>query len=379
VTPPIEAIDLFCGAGGLAYGLHSAGLRVVAGVDLDPACRFPFEENCASRFHLRDAALMTPTEVASLYSPGAIRLMAGCAPCQPFSTYGQTRRFADGRWQLVEAFLELALAVRPEFVTMENVPRLALRPIWGRLVDGLRESGYNVTWGELACRSYGVPQTRSRLVLLASTLGPISLPRPDPLALASTVRDAIGHLPAIEPGFASNADLLHVASTLSADNLKRIRASRPGGTWRDWPLHLRAPCHTRKKGETYPSVYGRMAWDQPAPTITTQFYAFGSGRFGHPEQDRAISIREAALLQTFPPEYRFVPPGERASFRRLGHLIGNAVPPRLGAAIGRTFTEHWRYFTEPAPDTLVGPRKFERLLVSPPSTQESPKQARLDL
>lgn len=134
--------------------------------------------------------------------------------------------------------------------------------------------------------------------------------------------------------------MLHAASKLSDLNLERIRASRPGGTWRDWPEHLVADCHRRETGRTYPGVYGRMEWDEPAPTLTTQFYGFGNGRFGHPEQDRAISLREGAILQGFPKSYSFLPDGAPVHFKTLGRMIGNAVPVTLGEVIGRSIAAH---------------------------------------
>ena len=153
----------------------------------------------------------------------------------------------------------------------------------------------------------------------------------------ATVRDTIAGLAPIEAGQESAGDPTHRASRLSELNLRRIRASTPGGSWRDWDRTLVAQCHREASGETYPSVYGRMQWDSPAPTITTQSFGFGNGRFGHPEQDRALSLREAALLQTFPEDYEFVPEGERARFSVIGKLIGNAVPVKLGEAIARAF------------------------------------------
>src|SRR6185437_6747008 len=141
-------------------------------------------------------------------------------------------------------------------------------------------------------------------------------------------------------------DPLHVACRLSELNLLRIKASKPGGTWRDWKPSLRAACHRRQTGETFPGVYGRMEWDEPAPTITTQCFGYGNGRFGHPDQDRAITLREAAILQTFPPDYTFLGNGERVRFALLGRLIGNAVPVRLGQRLARAFRTHvsqtWR-------------------------------------
>jgi DNA (cytosine-5)-methyltransferase 1 len=156
------------------------------------------------------------------------------------------------------------------------------------------------------------------------------------------VRQAISHLAPLAAGESDQFDEMHTACKLSRLNLKRIMASKPGGTWRDWDESLRAGCHRKKTGETYPSVYGRMEWDCPAPTITTQCFGYGNGRFGHPEQNRAITLREAAILQTFPGNYRFLRDGERFTFYNLGRLIGNAVPVRLGEAIAYSIHEHVR-------------------------------------
>jgi DNA (cytosine-5)-methyltransferase 1 len=144
----------------------------------------------------------------------------------------------------------------------------------------------------------------------------------------------------LHAGESSSRDKLHTASMLSSKNLQRIKVSKPGGTWRDWPEHLVANCHRAESGRTYPGVYGRMEWDKPAPTMTTQCYGFGNGRFGHPEQDRAISLREAAIIQSFPRDYVFIPKDGEVSFKVLGRLIGNAVPVDLGRAIARSISEH---------------------------------------
>ena len=193
--------------------------------------------------------------------------------------------------------------------------------------------------GVVDCSLFGLPQSRRRMVLLASQFGPINLIAPSRTRPA-TVRDAIGRIPPIHQGGTHARDSLHSASRLSELNLKRIKASTPGGTWRDWPKHLVADCHVRETGHTYPGVYGRMAWDEPAPTLTTQFYGFGNGRFGHPEQDRAISLREGAILQGFPKSYSFIPDGAPVHFKALGRMIGNAVPVTLGEAIGRSIAAH---------------------------------------
>jgi DNA (cytosine-5)-methyltransferase 1 len=165
-------------------------------------------------------------------------------------------------------------------------------------------------------------------------LTPGEFSRGRPYSNAQTVWDAIGDLPALEAGGIDPNDPLHCCSALSPLNLARMRTSKPGGTWRGWPENLVAECHRKQTGQTYPSVYRRMVWDEPAPTITTQFYGFGNGRFGHPEQDRAISLCEGAVFQTFPRDYQFASPGEPTRFKNIGRMIGNAVPVVLGQVVG---------------------------------------------
>ncbi|MHA6689546.1 DNA cytosine methyltransferase [Devosia sp. A449] len=335
----VRVVDLFCGAGGLAYGLKSAGFEIAAGVDLDPACRYPFEANCGGKFVEKSVEDVTIPELEGWFGDADVRILAGCAPCQPFSSYSQSRKTPDARWELLRSFLALAIGLRPEIVTMENVRGLAGRPIWNEFVGGLEAAGYNVSWDQVLCSDFGVPQSRKRLVLLASLVGPIAIPQ----AYGSpvkTVRDAISGLPALDAGQADPKDSMHVACKLSETNVRRIKASKAGGTWRDWPKELRAACHVKESGETYPSVYGRMSWDEPSPTMTTQCFGYGNGRFGHPTQDRAITLREAAILQSFPASYAFVPKGERPTFAKVGMLIGNAVPPKLAEAIGSSILTH---------------------------------------
>jgi len=222
---------------------------------------------------------------------------------------------------------------------MENVPPLEDHEVFQDFLVKL--DGYHKKWSVVECSSIGIPQSRKRLVLLASRISAQSLELTSPLfQKAPTVRDIIADLPPIDAGGQDASDPMHAAPNLSPVNLQRIRSSLPGGTWRDWEPSLQAACHQRSTGATYPSVYGRMEWDAIAPTITTQCFGYGNGRFGHPEQDRAISLREAAMLQTFPRSYKFVPDGERIRFNKLGRLIGNAVPVRLGEFVAEVFRNH---------------------------------------
>lgn len=334
-----EVIDIFCGAGGLSYGLKLAGLKVKAGIDLDPACRFPFVRNVKAPFYQQDAAKLGSSEIQRMFSTNATRVLAGCAPCQPYSGYTSKNAEKDDRWQLLLDFLRITRDLRPEIVTMENVPRLSHLALWARFVAELQELDYHVHWAVLDAANFGVPQARRRLVLLASRLGKIKIPQPTVKKL-KTVRDAIGKLHPIKAGDSFEADRLHATRVLTAINLQRIQMSTAAGTWRDWPDDLRTACHRKKSGKTFPSVYGRMSWDAPSPTITTQFYGFGNGRFGHPTQDRALSLREGAILQSFPKTFAFVEHDERINFRAIGRLIGNAVPPQLGKEIGKTILRH---------------------------------------
>ncbi|MBQ95107.1 MAG: DNA (cytosine-5-)-methyltransferase [Actinobacteria bacterium] len=336
----IAAVDLFCGVGGLTHGLTRAGIDVRLGVDLDPACRYPIETNNQSRFLEADVDELMPSDIQRAFGDSELTLLAGCAPCQPFSSYAQAARRATPHsdWELLNAFSKLVLAVKPTLVTMENVPPLLKQPIFRKFVADLHDAGYYLDYRVVDGRNIGLPQRRQRLVLVASRLGPISIPETELPQV--TVRETIEGLPPISAGSSDPKDPLHSAASLSDTNLARIRHSKPGGTWRDWPPELVAPCHKRSTGNTFPSVYGRMEWDSPAPTMTTQCYGFGNGRFGHPEQDRAISLREAAMIQSFPEDYAFIPKGKKINFNVLGRMIGNAVPVRLGEFIGDLLVEH---------------------------------------
>ena len=336
---PIEAIDLFCGAGGLSHGLARQGVKVVAGFDLDPACKYPYTANHpGAKFVEGDVAKVTGQQLTALWSPNAVRLLAGCAPCQPFSSYANTATVDKTKWRLLMEFARLVEECSPDLVTMENVPRLLGTAPFKTFLRALKKGKYKVAHGVVNAADYGAPQQRKRLVLVASRLGPVSLPEPTHKGPAQwvTVRQAVGDLPSLVDGQQCVEDSLHVASALSPLNRKRIRASRPGGTWRDWPDELVAECHKRESGKHSAGVYGRMEWDKPAPTMTTLCNGYGNGRFGHPKQHRGISLREAAIFQSFPSDYRFVGDGEPVVIKTLARLIGNAVPPKLGEAVARS-------------------------------------------
>lgn len=338
-----SVIDMFCGAGGLAYGFKGEPFRLACGIDLDPACCYPFEKNNQADFLEQDVAKISGEWLEEQFHPGAdVRILVGCAPCQPFSPYNLMEK--DLRYGLVSKFADLITEVRPEIVSMENVPRLSSfrkKPVFSNFVKQLEEAGYHVWWGHVFCPDYGVPQTRRRLVLLASLLGEIKLlPSTRRSTPYVTVRKAIGSLPYLKAGESDPRDPLHRSRNLSVRNQERIAKSKPGEDWNIWPKRLIVSCHRRGSGKRYKSIYGRMVWDEPAPTITTQFFGYGNGRFGHPEQHRALSLREGALLQSFPRSYKFTPPGEPVYFESIGRMIGNAVPVKLSRAIARSIRKH---------------------------------------
>lgn len=339
----LAAIDLFCGVGGLTHGLKQAGIPVMAGFDLDGACKFSYEKNNDAVFVAKNIKDITTKELLDCFPDGSERIMVGCAPCQTFSTHTQKlpARDKDVKWGLIMEYLNKILAVQPSIVSMENVPGLCKFPIFTDFVNSLKAAGYSVSHKVVNCPDYGIAQSRRRLVLLASKYGDINLiPPTHSKENYVKVKDVIGSLPALDNGKANEVDPLHKASKLSELGLKRIKASKPGGNWLDWPKSLRAKCHQKESGETYKSVYSRMKWDSLAPTITTQFHNFGTGRFGHPEQDRALSIREGALIQTFPVDYQFFDESTPIQFTSACRMIGNAVPVRLGEVIGLSILKH---------------------------------------
>lgn len=342
----IKVIDLFCGIGGLTHGLIKEGLDVVAGIDNDSSCKFGYEYNNRTRFIDKDILKVTANDVNTLFGSDAdtIRVLAGCAPCQPFSKLN-LNRVTKKQLEPLGKFAQLIADTQPDIVSMENVSGLAdtkKYPVFAKFIQTLKDGGYHYKYEIVDVSEYGVPQRRRRLVLLASKLGDIELVKRTHKDRSVTVRDVIRNLDPIKDGEASRKDPLHKARKLDEINMRRIRSTpHDGGNSESWDDALKLDCHKKKSGFTYKStVYGRMRWDEPAPTMTTQCTGLGNGRFGHPVQDRAISLREAALFQTFPENYLFVEPGREIVTKQVAKFIGNAVPVRLGSVIGKSIKQH---------------------------------------
>lgn len=344
-----SVVDLFCGVGGLTHGFVKENFRIDAGIDFDKTCQFAFESNNNAKFYTADITILTGDQLLEKYSKNSRKILVGCAPCQPFSlqrnkTLYKENKSGDEKWKLLYSFSNLIDEIEPEIISMENVPQLLKfngGKVFNDFVDRLKEKSYEVTWHIVNAQDYGVPQRRKRLVLFGSKHGKIELiDKTTPLDKIKTVRDAIGHLPKITDGIPHPNDPLHVARKLSELNKKRIKASTPGGFWRDWDPDLWLECHKKESGKAFGSVYGRMKWNDVAPTMTTCCTGLGNGRFGHPEQDRAISLREAALLQSFPLDYHFINPEEKLPAQTIARQIGNAVPVELGVAIAKSIKNH---------------------------------------
>lgn len=337
----IEAVDLFCGIGGLTYGLREAGIDVIAGIDNDRTCSYAYERNTRAKFIEADVSEYDFNEINKLFSKKSVKVLVGCAPCQTFSSntfkINRVEKENDKRWTLINYFVEAVRVVKPEVISMENVRGLVKTQVFKDFVRDLQCLGYNIDFDVLYLPEYGVPQNRSRMVLLGSRIGKIKVPeKTHKKGYYVTVGEVIRDLPRIGAGEISLSDSMHRSKNLSQLNIERIKQSKPKGTWRDWDPELLPNCYKKDSGATYTSVYGRMSWDNVSPTITTQFFNLGSGRFGHPEQNRALSLREGAIIQTFPKTYDF---GEM-SLSTLGRHIGNAVPPKLGEVIGDVIQCH---------------------------------------
>jgi DNA (cytosine-5)-methyltransferase 1 len=337
----LKVIDFFCGAGGMSYGLSQAGIRILGGVDQDADCKVTYERNIeGARYLQHDISSLSECSVKDFFAiePNDDELIfCGCSPCQFWSKVRTDRTKSKQTAFLLQHFERFISYFRPGYVVIENVPGLKKkdRAILPQFLKFLAEQGYSYSDGIVNANHYGVPQHRRRYLLIATRLHEhVSLPVPHKKKTL-TVRGAIGWksgLPVLAAGELDGEDRLHRAAILSKQNLKRIRKTPPnGGNRSSWSgiaaLQLDA---YKDDDEMFADVYGRMYWDRPAPTITTRFNSLSNGRFGHPEQHRAISLREGAILQTFPRKFEFV----GANIVSITRQIGNAVPPRMARRLG---------------------------------------------
>ena len=336
MTSNIICIDLFCGCGGLTKGLRDAGINVVKGVDIDVTAKNTYEKNNPGSIfvegdlkHITADMLMKGVD-----RRGKSMLLAGCAPCQPFSKHNPNSN-GDKRKSLIRCVGAFVEKILPEYVLIENVPAFGNKSntYHADFIRVLKKNGYYFDGRIINAANYGIPQKRRRYVLLASRNKAIKIPfgiHGNEERSFQTVRDVIKRFPKIKAGESAPYIKNHVAPKLSETNLARMRRTpKNGGSRRDLPLRMQLKCHQNHSGHT--DTYGRMSWDMPAPTLTCRCTSISNGRFGHPEQNRAISVREAAALQTFPDNYVFC----SANTRNAAH-IGNAVPVLMAKIMGET-------------------------------------------
>ncbi|WP_372502013.1 DNA cytosine methyltransferase [Tistrella mobilis] len=341
----IGVFDFFSGCGGSSKGFQNSGMSPAFALDFDMDAASTFRKNFPqTTFSPSDITKFDPSEIDGLVNSYDVTLFCGCAPCQPFTRQNTQKpeKKTDGRRSLLSHFGALVEKHLPDYIFVENVPgiqKVAGNSTLTRFRKRLETLGYHPMVGIVESQKYGVPQRRRRLVLLASRHHPIAFPdethNPHAGSSFSTVRDWISHLPPIGAGEAHPNVPNHRAASLSELNLKRIRATPPEGTRADWPEELRLDCHTKTGYSGHTDVYGRMKWDGPATGLTTRCISLSNGRYGHPEQHRAISVREAAALQTFPDDFEFL-----GSLNSQARQIGNAVPVMLAQVFGAHILSH---------------------------------------
>ena len=340
----IKAIDFFCGAGGLTRGLLDAEIKVLAGVDNDKRLQETYtHNNKPSRFINEDIDAIDIHELREelKIQDEDTTLYAACTPCQPFSTLSRQNWKNDERKILLLTFAEIVKECPPDFILVENVPGLnngSGKEIYNKFLEILKDCDFSEPAADLLdAKHFGVPQTRKRFILLASKEGSISLPTPvtDPSQFV-TVRECIEEYPKIADGEESENYLNHKAREMKSHHKRIVEAvPKDGGSRSDISdTSILLKCH-RERPDAHRDVFGRMAWDKPAPTLTSRCSDVYSGRFIHPEQNRGISLREAAALQTFRDDYEFF----GTSITGIARQIGNAVPVKLAEQLGKSIID----------------------------------------
>ncbi|MEO9589293.1 MULTISPECIES: DNA cytosine methyltransferase [Marinobacter] len=347
---PIAA-DLFCGSGSVSAALASAGFRVAFAIDNDDSAKATYTKNHPSTlFFGQDIGDVDPLDAKGSLQGRPLSILAVCAPCQPFSSQNRKRNKADQRAPLVLEALRFAKALKPETIWVENVPGIVRSEAKQELREGLSKLGYSFSDPiRVSATDLGVPQRRFRSIFVASKSDFVlkrfeSLRTTPSVITPPTVRMAFSGLKPVGLGEQCPIDPLHRARRHSPITIQRLRAiPKDGGSRAALPENLQLACHRNLQAKSFPDVYGRMAWDLPSPTLTTGCTDVTRGRFAHPEQDRAITLREAARLQTFPDSYSF-----EGTHTQIARLIGNAVPYEMARQI------FLRLFSEEVPAQICG-------------------------
>ena len=342
------AVDFFCSGGGMSFGLQQAGIKVIAGIDFDPNCRETYEANIKNaKYILADVEKMGEkdlTKEINIKRNDDNLILIGCSPCQYWTIIRTSKKKSNKSKNLLHEFHRFVKYYNPGYVVVENVPGILNKHKESgldRFVEDLKTQGYTVHYKIVNLNNYGVPETRKRFSLIANRLSKKEI-FPEQKKYTPAVKDFIGEkngFPKIPAGNKDKSSFLHTSAGLSEKNIKRLKLTpKNGGTRKAWAnTDLQINAYKNAKGNiSFNDTYGRMSWDKPAPTITTKFFSISNGRFAHPEENRAISIREGATLQTFPKTYKFI----GSSISSIARMIGNAVPPIYAKQIGETIIKN---------------------------------------
>lgn len=344
----LKAIDFFCSGGGMSFGMQQAGVNILAGIDFDDSCRETYKTNIngaefihANVFELQEEELQ---QRLNLQCNDDNLILIGCSPCQFWSMIPTKKEKSEQSKDLLKEFRRFVEYFNPGYVVVENVPGVKRRKEESGLEDfilWLENNSYIVHAAIHEVSEYGVPQHRKRFTLIANRINAIEIEPLKYFGKKLRVKDVIGEsngFPKIKQGHKDTSNFMHTAAGLKQINLDRLAITpHNGGTRMAYVFDekLAVPCHF-KKTDSFKDIYGRMWWDRPAPTITTKFFSISNGRFAHPDEDRAISLREGAVLQSFPKTYKFI----GSSISNIARMIGNAVPPTYAKVIGLAIINH---------------------------------------
>ncbi|WP_373398590.1 DNA cytosine methyltransferase [Algoriphagus halophilus] len=344
----LKAVDFFCSGGGMSYGIQQSGIKVLAGIDFDESCKETYEANInGAEFIHADVFELSETELEtrlSLKTNDDNLVLIGCSPCQFWSIINTDKKKSEKSKNLLIEFKRFVQYFNPGYVVVENVPGVLRKKEESGLegfIEWLNTSGYTVHFNVHEVSNYGVPQHRKRFTLIANRVSSIEISPISSTKKKVTVREVLGEkngFPKVAPGHKDDSDFLHSVAGLNELNLKRLAITpKDGGDRLSYVYNseLAPPCHFGKT-DSFRDIYGRMWWDRPSPTITTKFFSISNGRFAHPEEDRAISLREGAVLQSFPIDFKF----SGSSTAKIARMIGNAVPPKYASAIGEAIIQN---------------------------------------
>ena len=344
----IKAIDFFCGGGGMSYGLQNSGIKILAGIDFEPNCKKTYEENIkgakfiqADVFDLKETYL---EKELKLKINDDNLILIGCSPCQFWSIINTDKTKSTKSANLLIEFARFVKYFNPGYVIVENVPGVLRKKNESGLdefINWLESNNYKVHFEVHNVSEYGVPQSRRRFTLIANRVTENIINPIKSEGKKKTVRDVLGVKNGFEPikdGHKDETDFLHTSPSISEINKRRLKkVEKDGGNRLGFANdpELQLACFIGRES-SFKDTFGRLWWDRPSPTITTKFFSISNGRFVHPEEDRALSLREGAVLQSFPKEYKFF----GTSVSSIARLIGNAVPPQYAKCIGEAIIKN---------------------------------------